>query len=1106
MKNFLVMNRRFLRSVNITADKKSKEGLSGYIVTPSVRSALARIALAFQEEITERAFTLTGPYGTGKSSFALFLMHLLSKKDDAAWGILQDADKKLAQTLESAFWRGNAGKGTLPLPITSRCAPVAELLAEALDGADIAKSAALLRNIEQLRSSRDTRKSMTLVANCVKEICAEGHDGVFFIFDEFGKLFEEAKRGSGKVDVFMLQELAEAASRSVGKHIYFLGILHQSIADYAGSEMSLLNEFRKVEGRFEPITFIETPSTQIRLAAAAFPAYKPHGIERKNAKALESALQDVGLAGLVGLADAEFVDLARRAMPLHPLTLAALPLLFRRFGQNERSIFSFLTSNESKGFLEFVSSGSNSNFFRLCDLFDYFIENYEAQLASRSFGHPFIEALATIQSKASLTPIEAEAIKSIAVLTSLGLQSQIHATEEMISFALAPNRLDRELHSLKEKSILVYRRFNRTFALWNGSDIDLNECCKQADIELRREHFSVSNTFSKFMPPTPMIAKRHSISKGSLRFFDVVYLDSVDDVDAFAPSRNSGAAGTIVVCFTGENSIRNAFVGCARRSSEKDKSLIFAIPTDITDLTSALMEVRRLNWVSENEKKLRDDRIATREIAIRLALATQAVKENQSRILDPRPASHGGGGCKYIHNGQELSITSLRQASELISDVCDSLYDKAPVIRNELINRRTPSSQAAAARRIVINALNNPETIGLERFGIDGYPPERSIYESVIASAGIHKLVDGNYALSAPDTNSPVNLRPAWDRIDEITFAKNENPVVLRNLYAELSKPPYGVMDGLMPILLAAFYAVNRDEVSLYAEGTFVPDPQEAHLELMIRRPDLFAISGMHVTGTRKQIVDRLAGGLQTEPKVLAVVRRLYTMMNSLTKFARETNRVSEESQKFRRAFFEAKSPEKLLFVSIPESFGLKAISGVGSDKKVFDTYFEKLNNCLHELARAFPKLVDESRKYLLECCGCSPQAEGWKNLYDKASFLLARLGGSELCPFLKNVVNTDGDWGKAEQVLSFIQQMPISKWGTSQIEEFRRAALGIGERYKAVARPYDFTPANLSKSDKKAAQDLKGRFASFVGRSKPAVVRAALLAYLEEMQREENV
>ena len=61
-------------------------------------------------------------------------------------------------------------------------------------------------------------------------------------------------------------------------------------------------------------------------------------------------------------------------------------------------------------------------------------------------------------------------------------------------------------------------------------------------------------------------------------------------------------------------------------------------------------------------------------------------------------------------------------------------------------------------------------------------------------------------------------------------------------LFRELAQPPYGVMDGLHPLLLCAFMMAYSDEATLYREGTFIPEPGIA--EVLLRRPELFAVAG----------------------------------------------------------------------------------------------------------------------------------------------------------------------------------------------------------------------------------------------------------------------
>ena len=76
--NLVEVGRRFRRSVNLARDTGSPAALDGYLVTPAVRRALSQITGGIDDAEGDRAWSLIGPYGSGKSAFAVFLADLLS--------------------------------------------------------------------------------------------------------------------------------------------------------------------------------------------------------------------------------------------------------------------------------------------------------------------------------------------------------------------------------------------------------------------------------------------------------------------------------------------------------------------------------------------------------------------------------------------------------------------------------------------------------------------------------------------------------------------------------------------------------------------------------------------------------------------------------------------------------------------------------------------------------------------------------------------------------------------------------------------------------------------------------------------------------------------
>ena len=72
---------RFHRSVHLERDFYTENALDGYVLTVSAREMLSRVISTLENETTSKAWSLTGPYGSGKSAFALFTAKLLGDPD-----------------------------------------------------------------------------------------------------------------------------------------------------------------------------------------------------------------------------------------------------------------------------------------------------------------------------------------------------------------------------------------------------------------------------------------------------------------------------------------------------------------------------------------------------------------------------------------------------------------------------------------------------------------------------------------------------------------------------------------------------------------------------------------------------------------------------------------------------------------------------------------------------------------------------------------------------------------------------------------------------------------------------------------------------------------
>jgi len=564
--------------------------------------------------------------------------------------------------------------------------------------------------------------------------------------------------------------------------------------------------------------------------------------------------------------------------------------------------------------------------------------------------------------------------------------------------------------------------------------------------------------------------------------------------------------GKIVVCVSGSAPLAEKFVETAK--DLKDRSnLLLAIPQDLGELRAVTSELAALRWVWENTAELRDDRAARRELALRIADAERLLRSTLHRLLDPRPDPLGSR-CVWYYCGRLESVETPADVSRLLSKVCDRLFSASPLIRNELIVRTTLSSAAAAARRNLVEAMLT--RAGEPALGIQGFPPERSMYESALRATGIHvREAAGGWTFVPPPKNHETRLWPAWEHLNDQIFQPHPGPQPLDVVFRSMAAPPLGVMDGLQPVILCAFMQIHTDEVTLYREGTFLPDPSVADFELLMRRPELFAIAGSRVQGPRADVVTRLAKRLGVRPATVPVVRALFKMVRSLPEFAWRTNRLPETVRALRLVFDNAKSPERFLFIELPQALHQPAFEERRTDPQQVETFFASLNQNLQALNNASPGSIAAARDQLLRACGFAAGAEHWQELREAALRLEPLTTHTNLLAFLRRLTQSQNDPAGIASVLALVANCPPASWSDHDAERFPELAQAMGTMFLEARTGLEeaavttifrgLTPPQRRKADQ-LHQEIRRLLSAQAMDDDPIVVRAALLALAEEL------
>lgn len=1079
----VAVRRRYQKSVHLERDAGADGALAGYIVTPLVRSVLTRLSAGLAADAQQRAWSVTGPYGTGKSAMAVLWSGLIGLARDGrterARRLLEQADPELAARIASQV---PAAGGFVPVLATGERSGLDVVLLSALSraledfwsgrGAKpslLAKVSAALQRAERGRhvSVREVVELFEDAAHKVRTSSNAGA-GLVVILDEAGKCLEYASHEPARGDVQLLQELAEAANRSGTNPILFVTILHQSIERYATRlGATQRNEWSKVQGRFEDIVFQEESDQLLRLIGAALerPAPLPATIAKDHGRAVEEVLD------LVATGEAQRGQSLRRDLadtyPLHPIAALVLGPLFRsRLAQNERSLFSFLCSGEPLGFRAHLDSpvdlrAPRASLYTLDHLYDY----VTAALGPKLFGVDG-RAWAEVDTALRRIPRDAEqldarVLKTIGLLSIIGDTAGVRASGRIIAAALddgsraSETAVTASIDRLVKASAIVYRKYRDAYQIWEGSDLNLDDMVRAASDQTDTRS-GLARRLTSLVPPRPVVARRHLFRTGTLRYFEVRYVEAETLEAEMRAQPSTDADGALLIALPRAGGDLHALRETVAQKmfwftamGDGLKPVVIGVPRNANHLSDLAADLAALEWVQSNTPDLARDPVARRELGARTSEAERLVREEVGRLMD----GSSPGACEWYDHGEKLTVRSAADLSRCVSDICDRTYDKAPAVLNELINRRNLSSAAAAARRNLMEAMLTQGD--KPRLGFEGFPPEVSMYRSVLEAHGLHRKRKGEFAITAPASDSEMS--PAWDAINSFLTGTEEQRRTVADIYTHLAAPPYGIKEGLVPVLVWAALIHLESEVALFEQGAFVAGLSAPVMERMLRFPEKFEVQRFKIAGVRAQVFERfgralLSTGTSDHPTLLAVVKALVKLVSDLPDYARVTRRVSAIAQNVRNTLVRAKEPAPLLFRDLPVSCEVQPFEAKAkANADEVERFFSTLRRSLGELQQAYPTLlgeIDAAIRTTFELEAGPIQAQ----LVGPASRLLPLAGDPELKAFLMRA--SDGALASEEWLVSlatFLASKPPARWNDTDLDAMNAKLARVAPRYRAL-------------------------------------------------------
>ena len=912
-----------------------------------------------------------------------------------------------------------------------------------------------------LDGALDVHAVTSLLAEIAIGIRSETGEGLLFLVDEMGLFLEFAAAKIGEEDPSIFQAVAERSGGRAGADLAIVGFLHRRFADYvAGMGGWIEAEWSRSSERYEELAFGgSTEQSLFMLARAIMPSKRHSKDVVRRAKEIYKEAVD---RGLFAAPTADVVQIAPDLYPLHPAAVATLSVAIRRFGQNERSLFGFLKSLEPAGLERFSYSTvyGPDNWYLVPSVFDHLSGTFsEGYLGDRT--RRWSLAFDALAGAAELPQDFLDILKAVALVAVLEPVPGFVATSGNIAWALDVDEAEVEsaLNELATRN-LIYRRPHRgDFSLWSSSSVDLSHWLDEAKSKIsaleRLDDLSTVATANR-----PAVAHRHYHATGTLRTFEI-QLWTGERVE------RGKTDGLILVAPVYPGDERDKVLRDASAAVIHNPMALVCARTVVPSDLKWAHELAVWRWVQDNCGELKVDELARVEVGERVATAEEALTR-ATALLSSASSSREE---TWWFKGNPINFEA-EGLSGLLSNICDKAYHKAPILKNELINRSKLSTAVASARTRLLNRMLT--CVDQPQLGIEGAPPERTIYLSMFHASGIHRPDSkGNYSFTEPEPEDPCHWMPVWGYIgNRLNTGK---AVSFAELMDELAIPPYGLREGPALLAITAFILASRDIIAVMERNSFQPDLTAAHFMRLAKSPRNFRLKSLQANAQGRGVVDALATGLkvigQCQPTVADVAENLYSWYNGLPTYAIKTGSVSKTAAAVRAELRKASEPGSLFFVDLPMACG-----EVTSDGTVNVGHFvEKLDSALLELENATPLLRSKAADAAQKAFG-EPDLNAVRiQIQDEYAPHRSRLSDYRLQVFLDRAINNELSRDRwLDGVAGHLAGMRPDNWADDTLGKFefeiRNVADNLAKWLKLVKtkqnRPVDLTSVHVVSID----------------------------------------
>lgn len=635
-----------------------------------------------------------------------------------------------------------------------------------------------------------------------------GYAGMVIVFDEFSKYMEGHEKENFSRDMKTLQDMCELANHAENQGISLILVAHKSIHEYEkGIDKSVKNAFRGVEGRLKEIPFVVTAQNSYELIADSIQKREPVFTEEFEILRKEKVVQEMidisyelpCFSYLFSKKEEYESVVVRGCFPLTPLCAYALLHISEKIAQNERSIFTFLTSKE-QGSLSRAMGKEQQIFVGIDAIYDYFKPLFKESNDQPQIHNEWLKADYALHKVTGME--EKQVIKAISVIQMLRREEELPVTDEAIQAALGMEKVlyQKTMQQLCKQQIVIYRSSRGVYAFKNNVGIDIEKEIKK-EIKKQSEYFPICEFLKTVSELEYVLPKQYNQKQCMTRYFRYEYMLQetflqMQTTDYLFEEQFSDGKILALICM---KEVREKEI--IEKCRQFDNRIVVVIPDREF---SQLPNLRRLAAIEslKNQPDFIEENVVLQQ---ELELYAEDVAFEINAVLE-EDFVPGNGRCQVLSEKEIIErFHSNVMFNRRLSDICDNYYEFSPKVNHELLNIQHVAGQYLRARNKVVAAILEENA---EQFEV-GTAPECMVYRAAFIRTGV---IGKQFKL---DKGCNRVLKEIENFFSKCSGERHK----FTELYQLLQGKDYGVRKGILPLFIAQQLTMMEGTPVIYVKN-----------------------------------------------------------------------------------------------------------------------------------------------------------------------------------------------------------------------------------------------------------------------------------------------